>query len=164
MWRTWLILLCGVLAVGCSPRALPTIQSVALVQSEGEEDGWPSRVVLQVEVDNPSSRVTLLSGRVRVSYAARRVAMLTLEDRVVVPARQRSVIDVPLHVAVQRTSQTMAFREAIEQHRSEQISVDWQVALRSRMAYVRTEQPPQPIDEVLSQEQLQILWNLIEEK
>ena len=78
------------------------------------------------------------------------------------PARQRSEIDVPLHLAVQRTSQTMAFREALQQHRAEQITVDWQVALRTRMSYVKVEQEAKPIAEVLSAEQLDALWSLIE--
>lgn len=148
--------------VGCSPRALPTIESVEVVQSEGMEDGWPSHIVLRVAIDNPSARVALLAGRVRVSYAGRRVAMLTLEEKVVVPARQRSVVSVPLHLAVQRTSQTMAFREALQQHRSEQIVIDWQVALRSRMMYIKREQEEKPITEVLSAEQLEAMWSLIE--
>lgn len=162
MWRRWLILLLGVLTVGCARPLPPAIESIEVVESEGVEDGWPSHVVLRVAVDNPSARVALLSGRVRVSYADRRVAMLTLQDKVVVPARQRSEIDVPLHLAVQRTSQTMAFREALQQHRAEQIAVDWQVALRTRMSYVKVEQEAKPIAEVLSAEQLDALWSLIE--
>lgn len=162
MWRRWLILLLGVLVAGCSPQALPTIESIEVVESEGVEDGWPSRIVLRVAVDNPSARVALLSGRVRVSYAGRRVAMLTLRDKVVVPARRRSEIDVPLHLAVQRHSQTMAFREALQQRRSEQIAVDWQVALRSGMVYVKREQEAKPIAEVLSAQQLEAMWSFIE--
>ncbi len=162
MWRTWLILLFGLLSVGCSPQALPTVESIEVVASEGVEDGWPSRIVLRVEINNPSARVALLSGRVRVSYAGRRVAMLTLSDKVVVPARRRSIVEVPLHLAVQRTSQTMAFREALLQRRSEQIAVDWQVALRSRMVYVQREQEAKPIAEMLSAQQLEAMWSLIE--
>lgn len=162
MRSRWLILLFGVLTVGCARPLPPAIESIEVVESKGVEDGWPSHVVLRVEVDNPSARVALLSGRVRVSYADRRVAMLTLQDKVVVPARQRSEIDVPLHLAVQRTSQTMAFREALQQHRAEQIAVDWQVALRTRMSYVKVEQEAKPIAEVLSAEQLDALWSLIE--
>lgn len=138
------------------------IESIEVVESKGMEDGWPSHIVLRVAVDNPSARVTLKSGRVRVSYAGRRVAMLTLRDKVVVPARRRSEVDVPLHLAVQRTSQTMAFREALQQHRTEQIAVDWQVALRTRMSYVTLEQAEKPVGEVLSAEQLEALWSLIE--
>ncbi|MBR0333143.1 MAG: hypothetical protein IIX20_06480, partial [Alistipes sp.] len=93
--------------------------------------------------------------------SSRRVAMLSLEDKVVVPARSRSVVELPLHLAVQRTSQTLAFREALQREEADQIAIDWQVALRSRMAYIRHEQEPMPLERVLSPEQLQILWQMI---
>jgi hypothetical protein len=87
--------------------------------------------------------------------------MLTLEDKVVVPARSRSVVELPLHLAVQRTSQTLAFREALQREQADQIAIDWQVALRSRMAYIKHEQEPMPLERVLSPEQLQMLWQMI---
>ena len=131
------------------------------VQTLDERDGWPSHVLLSVDVEHPSARIKLLSARCRISYSSRRVAMLTLEDKVVVPARSRSVVVLPLHLAVQRTSQTLAFREALQREEAAQIAIDWQVALRSRMAYIKDEQEPVPLEQVLSPEQLQMLWQLI---
>ena len=125
-------------------------------------DGWPSHITLAVEVDNPSSRIKLLSGRVRLSYGGRRVAMFTLEDKVVVPARSRAIVEVPLHLAVQRHTQTMAFREALREHRSESISIDWQVALRSRMTYISREQQTQPIATLLTPQQMNALWQMMD--
>lgn len=164
MWRVGFIALLSLLLAGCGGTSLPTIQGVEVVQSSGHSDGWPSHILLRVEVDNPSARIKLLSGRCRVSYAERRVAMLTLEDKVVVPARSRSVVLLPLHLAVQRNSQTLAFREALQRHDASQITLDWQVALRSRMAYVSDEQEPVPLSRVLGQERLQMLWQAIDEE
>ena len=131
------------------------------VQTLDERDGWPSHMLLSVDVETPSARIKLLSARCRISYSSRRVAMLSLEDKVVVPARSRSVVELPLHLAVQRTSQTLAFREALQREEADQIAIDWQVALRSRMAYIKHEQEPMPLDRVLSPEQLQMLWQMI---
>jgi hypothetical protein len=142
---------------------MPVIHGVE-VQTLDERDGWPSHMLLSVDVENPSARIKLLSARCRISYSSRRVAMLSLEDKVVVPARSRSVVELPLHLAVQRTSQTLAFREALREHRSESISIDWQVALRSRMTYLRDEQGPRPIAQVLTPEQLEALWEMLDER
>lgn len=160
MWRAGFIALFCLLLVGCGHRAMPIVHGVE-VQTLDERDGWPSHVLLSVDVENPSARIKLLSARCRISYSSRRVAMLSLEDKVVVPARSRSVVVLPLHLAVQRTSQTLAFREALQREQAAQIAIDWQVALRSRMAYIKDEQDPMPLEQVLSPEQLQMLWQLI---
>lgn len=162
MVRRLVIAFAALLLASCSSAALPTIESVGVVASEGVSDGWPSHIKLAVEVNNPSSRIKLLSGRVRLSYGGRRVAMFTLEDRVVVPARCGSIVEVPLHLAVQRNTQTLAFREALREHRAESISIDWQVALRSHMTYISREQTTRPIAEVLSAEQLEALWQMMD--
>ena len=160
MWRAGFIALFCLLRVGCGHRAMPVIHGVE-VQTLDERDGWPSYMLLRMDVENPSARIKLLSARCRISYSSRRVAMLSLEDKVVVPARSRSVVVLPLHLAVQRTSQTLAFREALQREEADQIAIDWQVALRSRMAYIKDEQEPVPLEQVLSPEQLQMLWQLI---
>ena len=160
MWRAGFIALFCLLLVGCGHEAMPIVHGVE-VQTLDEQEGWPSHVLLSVDVENPSARIKLLSARCRISYSSRRVAMLMLEDKVVVPARSRSVVELPLHLAVQRTSQTLAFREALQREEAAQISIDWQVALRSRMAYIKDEQEPVPLEQVLSPEQLQMLWQLI---
>lgn len=162
MMRRLVIAFAALLLASCSGMALPTIESVGVVESVGESEGWPSHITLAVEVNNPSSRIKLLSGRVRLSYGGRRVAMFTLEDKVVVPARSLSIVEVPLHLAVQRHTQTMAFREALREHRAEQLGLDWQVALRSRMTYISREQTTRPIAEVFSAEQLEALWQMLD--
>ena len=162
MIRRLLIAFAVLLLASCSGMELPTIESVGVVESVGVNDGWPSHITLAVEVDNPSSRIKLLSGRVRLSYGGRRVAMFTLEDKVVVPARSRAIVEVPLHLAVQRHTQTMAFREALREHRSESISIDWQVALRSRMTYISREQQTQPIATLLTPQQMNALWQMMD--
>ena len=167
MRRVALIMLLCLFMAGCGKGSLPTIQSVEVVQTQWDgtsEEGWPSRIVLRVEVENPSARIALLEARLRLSYASRRVAMLRLEDKVILPARSGCVVDVPLHLAVQRHSGTLAFREALKAHRPEQITIDWQVALRSRMTYLRDEQGPRPIAQVLTPEQLEALWEMLDER
>ena len=162
MMRRLLIAFAALLLTSCSGMALPTVESIGVVESVGVNEGWPSHITLAVEVNNPTSRIKLLSGRVRLSYGGRRVAMFTLEDKVVVPARSRAIVEVPLHLAVQRHTQTMAFREALREHRAEQLGLDWQVALRSRMTYISREQTTKPIAEIFSPEQLEALWQMLD--
>ena len=77
--------------------------------------------------------------------------MLTLTEKVKIPARGSATVELPLRLNVQRTTQTMQLRAALKSRRTEGIMIDWQVALRTRMAYVEREQGPMSIEELAGQ-------------
>ena len=144
--------------VGCGTPEVPEVEALEVVPqwSEAKADDYPDHLVVKVTLENPSAAVKLLGGRARISYGGRRVAMLTLEDKVKIPARQRAVVELPLRLNIQRTTQTMQLQAALKQGRTEGIEVDWQVALRSRMAYVEQSQEAVPIERLMGKQKEQI--------
>lgn len=148
--------------VGCGTPEVPQVVALDVVpqwsaSGAGDAGGdYPDRIVVKVTLENPSAAVKLLSGRARISYGGRRVAMLTLEQKVKIPARARSVVELPLRLNIQRTTQTMQLQAALKQGRTEGIEVDWQVALRSRMVYVEQSQEAVPIERLMGERKEQI--------
>ena len=157
--------------VGCGTPEVPEVEALEVVPqwSTGGTGGagsavvdYPDHLVVKVTLENPSAAVKLLGGRARISYGGRRVAMLTLEDKVKIPARQRAVVELPLRLNIQRTTQTMQLQAALKQGRTEGIEVDWQVALRSRMAYVEQSQEAVPLERLMGRSKEQIVEMLKE--
>ena len=163
--------------VGCGTPEVPEVEALEVVPqwSTGGTGGasgtggagsavadYPDHLVVKVTLENPSAAVKLLGGRARISYGGRRVAMLTLEDKVKIPARQRAVVELPLRLNIQRTTQTMQLQAALKQGRTEGIEVDWQVALRSRMAYVEQSQEAMPLERLMGRSKEQIVEMLKE--
>ena len=151
--------------VGCGTPEVPEVEALEVVPqwSTGGTGGagsavadYPDHLVVKVTLENPSAAVKLLGGRARISYGGRRVAMLTLEQKVKIPARARSVVELPLRLNIQRTAQTMQLQAALKQGRTEGIEVDWQVALRSRMVYVEQSQEAVPIERLMGEQKEQI--------
>ena len=157
--------------VGCGTPEVPEVEALEVVPqwSTGGTGGagsavadYPDHLVVKVTLENPSAAVKLLGGRARISYGGRRVAMLTLADKVKIPARQRAVVELPLRLNIQRTTQTMQLQAALKQGRTEGIEVDWQVALRSRMAYVEQSQEAVPLERLMGRSKEQIVEMLKE--
>ena len=157
--------------VGCGTPEVPQVEALEVVPQwsaggtgdaggagdiTGSGGDYPDRIVVKVTLENPSAAVKLLSGRARISYGGRRVAMLTLEQKVKIPARAESVVELPLRLNIQRTTQTMQLQAALKQGRTEGIEVDWQVALRSRMVYVEQSQEAVPIERLMGEQKEQI--------
>ena len=154
--RHWLLLILLVALTSCSTAEPPRVKAVEVesVWSEGatkgaterttesateksaKADDYPEALVLKVTLENKSSAIKLLRGRMRIGYGGRWVAMLTLEQKVTIPARTTATVELPLKLNIQRTAQTMQLRSALRQRRTEGVEIDWQVALRSRMVYV----------------------------
>ena len=146
--RHWLLLILLVALTSCSSAEPPRVETVEVesVWSKGATEGategtteksakaddYPEALVLK----NKSSAIKLLRGRMRIGYGGRWVAMLTLEQKVTIPARSRATVELPMKLNIQRTAQTMQLRSALRQRRTEGVEIDWQVALRSRMVYV----------------------------
>lgn len=152
--RRLLLLLLLTTLVGCGAAEPPRIQGVEVEpvwEGVATVEESPERVVVKVTVENPSAAVKLLQGRMRIGYGGRWVAMLTLTEKVKIPARGSATVELPLRLNVQRTTQTMQLRAALKSRRTEGIMIDWQVALRTRMAYVKREQGPMSIEEMAGQ-------------
>ena len=151
--RRLLLLLLLTALVGCGKMTPPHILNVE-VEPQWERVAtadYPDRVVVKVTLENPSAAVKLLQGRMRIGYGGRWVAMLTLTEKVKIPARGSATVELPLRLNVQRTTQTMQLRAALKSRRTEGIMIDWQMALRTRMAYVEREQGPMSIEELAGQ-------------
>lgn len=116
--------------------------------SRAKADDYPKALVLKVTLENKSSAIKLLRGRMRIGYGGRWVAMLTLEQKVTIPARTTATVELPLKLNIQRTAQTMQLRSALRQRRTEGVEIDWQVALRSRMVYVEQTEEAVALDKL----------------
>lgn len=156
--RRLLLLLLLTALVGCGKMAPPRINSVEVEPqwSGAKVEDYPSSVVVKVAVENPSAAIKILRGRARVGYGGRRVAMLTLEEKIKIPARTNAVVEIPLKLNIQRTAQTVQLQAALKQGQTEGIEIDWQVALRSRGVYVEQEQEPTPLERIAGAQMTQI--------
>ena len=131
--------------------------------AEGGEDDIPRRVQVAIDVQNNGTAATIQEGRMRVSYSGRTVLMLTLDERVKIPRRHDGEVMVWLRVNVARNSQTLALRNALFQHQSEGITIDWEFSLRAGVVRSRVVQAEEPLQEILSEEMLVALWSIVEE-
>lgn len=141
--RRWLLILLLTSLVGCGAAEPPHILSVEVEpvwEGVATVEEYPERVVVKLSLENPSSAVKLLSGKVRIGYGGRWVAMLTLAEKVKIPARGSATVELPFRLNVQRTAQTLQLRSALKQGNTEGVEVAWQVAVRSRMMYFEQEQ------------------------
>ena len=137
--RRLLLLLLLTALVGCGTAEPPRVEAVEVepVWSDvATREEYPDRIVVRVTLENPSAAIKLLRGRMRIGYAGKWVAMLTLEQKVKIPARTNATVELPLRLNIQRTTQTMQLRSALRQRRTEGVEVDWQMALRTRGMYV----------------------------
>ena len=162
--RHWLLLILLVALTACSTTEPPRVETVEVesvwskgategategtTESRAKADDYPEALVLKVTLDNKSSAIKLLRGRMRIGYGGRWVAMLTLEQKVTIPARTTATVELPLKLNIQRTAQTMQLRSALRQRRTEGVEIDWQVALRSRMVYVEQAEQAVALDKL----------------
>ncbi len=142
------VLLAAVLAAWSAAAAVgrPRVVAVRVVSAEmpdgtvirpaDAEDAWPqtggvpSRIGLAVVLDNPSRGAKVRGGRVRLSMDGRRVAVLTLEEPVKIPARCESEIILPLRVSVAGGSAAIAMRAALRRGDTGSVGVEWEIVLR----------------------------------
>jgi hypothetical protein len=82
--------------------------------------------------------------------------MLTLEEKIKIPARTNAVVEIPLRLNIQRTAQTVQLQAALKQGQTEGIEIDWQVALRSRGVYVEQVQEPTPLERIAGAQMTEI--------
>ena len=155
-----MLLILLVALTSCSTAEPPRVEGIEVqpVWSEGATEGttasrakvddYPEALVLKVTFENKSSAIKLLRGRMRIGYGGRWVAMLTLEQKVTIPARTTATVELPLKLNIQRTAQTMQLRSALRQRHTEGVEIDWQVALRSRLVYVEQAEEAVALDKL----------------
>ena len=146
MRALYALLLMAMLCVGCSVQSrMPQIEAVAVESQLQEREEYPSQLLLHLKVDNPSSTLKLVQGRIRVSYKGRRVAMLTLQDKVKV-RRGMTQVTLPVRLNLQHTSQTMQLRAALRQGITSDVELEWEVALRRGLVYLQRQGGPTRFD------------------
>ena len=156
------------LIVGCKRQGGVTLHSAEVAKMEWsaedvEQSGLPESVVLALDVENKGAAVVLRSGRVRVSYRGRRVAMFTLEEKVRIAGHKRSEVNLPLKINVARNSQTAALWQALQRHDAEGISVDWDAVVRAGVVRANVERSPMPLAELMQGEALDKVWSLADQ-
>ena len=154
------------LLVGCSTEPPKIIEwNIASVEWSEDDAEWQraERVVVEATIDNPSAAIRLLTGRMRVSFKGSRVAMLTLEEKVKIPARRQSRVTIKLKANLMRNSQTMALQRALESHNAKGIAIDFQARVRSHVLRGEINQDATALDDLLSQQQLDELWQAMDD-
>ena len=163
--RLFTVVVVMLLGAGCSTEP-PKLIQIDVVDVEFSDNGaeWQQaeKIFVEAELYNPSAAVKILDGRIRVSYRGSRVIMLSCEDKIVIPARTKSRVPITLKVAVMRNSQAMALRKALERRDIENIEVDWSAQVRSRALRGQITQQPTELKNLLSQQQLDELWQMID--
>lgn len=155
-----MLMLAAVALAGCRAE-LPKVERLTIAEADYPIAGeWPSRIVVEAEVENGGRPFRIVGGRLRVGLEGRRVVVLTLEERVRVGRGEQQVM-LPLKVSVARSSQSLRLREMIRRGEYEGLMLDWQLRLRSGVAYVELEEPEQPIEQLLDEAQRRELMELL---
>lgn len=166
--RRWLLALVALAFVGCGEPKPITIEGFEVLTASGQtatdSDEWqlPSRLTLAVGVDNQGAKVRLSDCRLRVSYRGRRVLMIWTEQKVSLPAHSRSRIVVPLRLAIARNSQSLPLQQALSRKDLSEVTLDWEFKVSRGIAGKRIEQSGVAASEMLSVQQQEQLWKMLE--
>lgn len=166
--RRWLLALVALAFVGCGEPKPIAIEGFEVLTASGQtatdSDEWqlPSRLTLAVGVDNQGAKVRLSDCRLRVSYRGRRVLMIWTEQKVTIPAKSRSRIVVPLRLAIARNSQSLPLQQALSRRDLSEVTLDWEAKVSRGIAGKRIEQSGVAASEVLSVQQQEQLWKMLE--
>ena len=166
-WR-WLFVFVVFAFVGCgtsksvSVEGFEVLTATGATAADGEEWQLPSRLTLAVEVDNQGAKVRMRDCRLRVSYRGRRVLMIWAEQKVSLPAHSRSRVVVPLRLAIARNSQSMSLQDALSRKDLSEVTLDWEAKVSRGIAGRRIEQSGVAASEVLSVQQQEQLWKMLE--
>ena len=166
--RRWLLALVALAFVGCGEPKPVGIEGFEVLTASGQtatdSDEWqlPSRLTLAVGVDNQGAKVRLSDCRLRVSYRGRRVLMIWTEQKVSLPAHSRSRIVVPLRLAIARNSQSLPLQQALSRKDLSEVTLDWEAKVSRGLAGKRIEQSGVAASEMLSVQQQEQLWKMLE--
>jgi hypothetical protein len=155
-----LLAIAFLLLTACSTSSKIEVKGVEIAGVKGAE--YPSEAVLCVGVDNRAGAFTIRQCRLRFGIEGRRQVVVSLTERVKMGRGEQSV-NLPIKINVVHNSLTMRLREMLRQRDISQIEVDGEYQVRRGWLSRRGQIPPTPLTELLSKEQLEQLWNIIEE-
>ena len=155
-----LLAIAFLLLTACSTSSKIEVKGVEVVSVEGAE--YPSEAVLCVGVDNRAGAFTIRQCRLRFGIEGRRQVVVSLAERVKVGRGEQSVT-LPIKINVVHNSLTMRLREMLSRGEVSAIEVDGEYQVRRGLLSRRGQISPTPITELLSKEELEQLWNMIEE-
>lgn len=163
--RCLLCLIGFFVACACSPQSSPVVGGLIVESVEqSAADELPERVIVSLEIDNPSYAVKLRDGQVKIGYRGRNVVILSLEERVRIAARSRERVELALKVSVARNSLAIEFKEALRRGEVSDVRVGWQVDARiAGLKRYEIAQSDKPLSELLSDEQIAQLREYIGE-
>lgn len=155
-----LLAIAFLLLTACSAPSKIEVKSVEIAGVKGAE--YPSEAVLCVGVDNRAGAFTIRQCRLRFGIEGRRQVVVSLAERVKVGRGEQSVT-LPIKINVVHNSLTIRLREMLSRGEVSAIEVDGEYQVRRGLLSRRGQIPPTPITELLSKEELEQLWNMIEE-
>ncbi len=159
MKRLLAIALCLLTACTVTPSKI-AVEGVEVLSVQGEE--YPSSAVLRVDVDNHAGVFTLRQCRLRLGIEQRRQVVVTLAESVRV-GRGKQSVTLPIKINVVRNSLTMRLREMLARRDASQVEVDGEYRLRRGLLCRRGQIAPRHLSELLSKENVEQLWKIIEE-
>lgn len=169
VWRHIAFVLLMALSVSCSSTKGVSLGEVSLMDveyAEGDsaQTAIPQRMTLLAEVENQGGAIKIASCRIALYYKWRKIAIIDLEQGVKIAARGGSEVLLPMHVAVVRNSQTMPMQKALERGELDNIQISWEARLRRGLLRKGIEQSAAPIEEVLSEQALEQIREIFENR
>lgn len=156
-----LLLIALLLMASCTKRAeYFNVENVEVVEIVGDE--YPTAATLNVLTNNSIGAFTVKDMRIRLGIEGRRQVVITLTEKATFK-RGWQVVKMPLKISVVRNSLTMKLQEALLAHDAKSIEADGEIRVRRGLFTVREQLGPKPLDELFTEEQLEIIWNAIDE-
>lgn len=170
--RAWCyisLVLLALLSVGCGSMGRVelgrlTLSDVEYAEGDSAQTAIPQRMTLLAEVENQGGAIKIASCRIALYYKWRKIAIIDLEQGVKIAARGGSEVQLPMHVAVVRNSQTMPMQKALERGEIDNIQISWEARLRRGLLRKGIEQSAAPIEEVLSEQALEQIREIFENR
>lgn len=156
------------LLAGCGgTRRLPAVSGFEILETEwpmpsAEDARWPSGMTVRLTVDNPGGAVVLRGGRLRVMCGGGRAAVLVLGERVRIPGHGQWRVRVPVRLRIARNASALSLRSAIARRDAAAVSVDWELSLRRGAWRGSVDADLETLDGMLSGEELQHLWQVLD--
>ena len=136
------------------------VESVEVVEVEGDE--FPTAATLDVVTNSSVGAFTVKDMRLRMGVEGRRQVVVTLTQKTTFK-RGWQIVSIPLKISVAKNSLTMKLKEALLGHEAEKIEVDGEIKVRRGFATVREQLEPKPMSEIFTAEQLEMIWNVVDQ-
>lgn len=160
MRRFLVIALLLLVLSGCNNKKYFNIEAVEVTNIEGDE--YPSKAELDLTINSSLGAFTLKQSQIRFGVEGRRQVVVTLCDKVKFK-RGWQVVTMPVKISVVHNSLTMKLQEALERHDARAIEVDGEIKLRRGLFTRKVALPATTLEELLTEEQLEYIWSVMDE-